>query len=136
MAFSLAAVIVLGLLFKWFFEKIKLPGILGMLILGMIMGKYALDWLSPELMNVSSDLRKIALIIILLRAGLGISKSTLKKIGKPAIKLSFIPNLLEGFSITFLSMWIFDFSFIEGGILGFIIAAVSPAVVVPSMLRL
>ncbi|MGM0641621.1 MAG: cation:proton antiporter [Thermotogota bacterium] len=136
MAFSLAAVIILGLTFKWLFEKIKLPGILGMLVLGMIMGQYALDWLSPEIMNVSTDLRKIALIIILLRAGLGISKSTLKKVGKPAIKLSFIPNLLEGFAIAFSSMWIFDLSFIEGGILGFIIAAVSPAVVVPSMLRL
>lgn len=136
MAFSLATVILLGLIFKWLFEKINLPGILGMLILGMLIGQYALDWLSPELMNVSSDLRKIALIIILLRAGLGISKSTLKKVGKPAIKLSFIPNLLEGFAITFSSMWLFKLSFIEGGILGFIIAAVSPAVVVPSMLKL
>jgi len=136
MAFSLAAVIILGLIFKWLFEKIKLPGILGMLVLGMIIGQYSLNWLSPELMNVSADLRKIALIIILLRAGLGISKSTLKKVGKPAIKLSFIPNLLEGFAVTFSSMWLFNLSFIEGGILGFIIAAVSPAVVVPSMLKL
>lgn len=136
MALSIATVIILGLIFKWLFEKIKLPGILGMLILGVLIGPYMLDWISPEMMNISTDLRKIALIIILLRAGLGISRSTLKKVGKESAKLAFIPDLIEGFAIAFFSMKIFGLSFIEGGMLGFIIAAVSPAVVVPSMLEL
>lgn len=88
------------------------------------------------MINISSDLRKIALIIILLRAGFGINKNDLKKVGTSAIKMSFIPGVIEGFFIAFASIKIFDFSFIEGGILGFVLAAVSPAVVVPSMLDL
>lgn len=134
MSTSLALIILLGLLSNILFTKVKLPGLLGMIILGMILGPYVLDWISPDLLRVSADFRQIALIIILLRAGLGISSQDLKKVGKPAIKLSCIPGLLEGFTIAFVSMRIFNFSFIEGGILGFIIAAVSPAVVVPQML--
>src|SRR5699024_6992493 len=86
--------------------------------------------------NISSDLRKIALIIILLRAGLGINKDDLIKNGSTALKMSCIPGLVEGFFIFFAVMKFLNFSFIEGGILGFVIAAVSPAVVVPSMLEL
>lgn len=134
MSTSLALIILLGLLSNILFTKIKLPGLLGMIILGIILGPHVLDWISPDLLRVSADFRQIALIIILLRAGLGISSQDLKKVGKPAIKLSCIPGLLEGFTVAFVSMRIFNFSFIEGGILGFIIAAVSPAVVVPQML--
>jgi len=136
MALSLAAIIVLGLIFKWFFEKIKLPGILGMLFLGILIGPFGFNIINSDLMNVSSDLRKIALIVILLRAGLGISKKTLVSVGKSAFKMSFIPDIIEGFSVALFSVIIFKFSFIQGGILGFIIAAVSPAVVVPGMLDL
>jgi len=135
MALSLAAILILGLVFNKFFELIKLPGLLGMLILGIIIGPYALNFIDPEIINISSDLRKIALIIILLRAGFGISRNTLNKVGIPAIKLSFIPGLMEGFAIILVSMWILNFSFVESGILAFIIAAVSPAVVVPLMLK-
>lgn len=135
MTTSIALIIILGLLANYLFMKLKLPGLLGMLILGIIMGPYVFNQLDESILIISSDLRKLALIIILLRAGLGISKSNLNKVGKTAIKMSFIPGLLEGFSIAGMSMLIFDLSFIEGGILGFIIAAVSPAVVVPSMLN-
>ena len=135
MAFSLATIIILGLLLNKAFEKIKLPGLLGMLILGIVLGPYGLNFISDEILNISSDLRKIALIVILLRAGLGIKKETLNKVGKPAIKMSFIPGLLEGFTIMFIASYLFGISKIEAGILGFIIAAVSPAVVVPSMLK-
>src|SRR6056297_4323711 len=129
MAFSLAVIILLGLGFNRLFDKIKLPGLLGMLILGILIGPYGFGIISNEILNISGDLRKIALIVILLRAGLGIEKKTLKKIGIPAVKLSFIPGLMEGFTVLFVSSYIFNLSFIESGILAFIIAAVSPAVV-------
>lgn len=136
MANSLAIIIVLGLMGSKIFEKIKLPGLLGMIIVGVIIGPYGLDILSKDILMISDDLRKIALIVILLRAGLGLKKEDLKEVGRPAINLSFIPGLFEGFTIIFLSMKLFNLSFIESGILGFIIAAVSPAVIVPSMLSL
>lgn len=136
MARSLAIIVLLGLAANKLFEKLKLPGLLGMLIVGAIVGPYGLGILQPGIINVSGDLRKIALIIILLRAGFGINKNDLKRVGTTALKMSFIPGLIEGFFITFASIRLLNFTFIQGGILGFIIAAVSPAVIVPSMLRL
>lgn len=135
MATDLAIIILLGLLANALFAKMKLPGLLGMLILGIIIGPYGLNWLKTDIISISSDLRKIALIVILLRAGLGISRDDLKKVGIPAIKLSCIPGLIEGFTIAFISTKLLGFSLIQGGILGFILAAVSPAVVVPQMLN-
>jgi NhaP-type Na+/H+ or K+/H+ antiporter len=136
MLLSLAIIIIFGSLFYVFFEKIKLPGLLGMLILGVLMGPYGYNILSTQILLISSDLRMIALIIILLRAGLGIKKDTLLKVGRPALLLSFLPGLLEGLTILLFSTVFLNFDFAEGGMLGFIIAAVSPAVVVPSMLTL
>lgn len=136
MAASLAIILLLGLPVNKLFQKIRIPGLLGLLILGVIIGPYGLNWLQKDMINASSDLRKIALIVILLRAGFGIDKEDFKKIGKTALKISCIPGLIEGFFIAFISTKLLGFSFIEGGILGFIIAAVSPAVVVPSMLNL
>ncbi|WP_130807868.1 cation:proton antiporter [Senegalia massiliensis] len=136
MAVSFAIIIILGLLANKLFTKLKLPGLLGMLIVGILLGPYAFDILNKEILIISGDLRKIALIVILLRAGLGVKKETLKKIGIPAIKLSFIPGIFEGFTLIFITMKIFNFSFEQAGILAFIISAVSPAVVVPSMLSL
>lgn len=135
MATSLGIIIMLGLLANLIFTKIKLPGLLGMLILGVILGPYGLNLLEPSLLNASADFRKIALIIILLRAGIGISREDLNKVGKTAIKMSCIPGLVEGFFIAFASVKFLGFTFIQGGILGFILAAVSPAVVVPQMLN-
>jgi len=142
LAFSLAVIIILGLIFNWLFEKMKLPGLLGMLILGIIIGPYGLNWLftdfllTEDVIKLSSDFRKIALIVILLRAGFGIKKETLERVGIPALRLSCIPGVMEGFAVLGLGMLLLDLSFIEAGMLGFIIAAVSPAVVVPSMLSL
>jgi NhaP-type Na+/H+ or K+/H+ antiporter len=136
MATSLGIATVLGLLANTAFTRIKLPGLLGMLLLGIAIGPFGLNWLTPELMAISADLRKIALIVILLRAGLGISRQELAKVGSAAIRLSCVPGILEGFTIAVGSMAVLGFSFVEGGILGFIIAAVSPAVIVPQMLRL
>lgn len=136
MATSFALIALLGILSGRLFEKMKFPGLLGMIIVGVLIGPYGFGLLSDEMMIASGDLRKIALIVILLRAGLGIKKEDIQMVGKSAIKLSFIPSLLEGFTVAFLSMQLFEFTFIQGGILGFIIAAVSPAVIVPAMLDL
>ncbi|MGM0549105.1 MAG: cation:proton antiporter, partial [Bacillota bacterium] len=136
MALSLALIILFALLFGRFFDKLKLPALLGMLIIGIIIGPYGFDLITQDILNISSDLRMIALIVILIRAGLGIEKETLKKVGFPAIKLSFIPGLMEGAAIIFAAIFLLKFEFIEAGILAFIIAAVSPAVVVPQMLKL
>lgn len=134
MTTSLAMMILLGLLAGYLFTKARLPGLLGMLILGVTLGPYVLNWLDPTILNISDDLRKIALIIILLRAGLGISREDLRRVGPAAIRMSCLPGLFEGFTVALVSTRLFGLSFIEGGILGFILAAVSPAVVVPQML--
>lgn len=136
MAFSLGIIIIFGLIFNMVFEKFKLPGLLGLLILGVLIGPYGIGLLGKDILSSSGDLRKISLIVILLRAGLGIKKEDLKENGISALKMSFIPGVIEGFTIAFMSVKLLNFSFIQGGILGFIIAAVSPAVVVPSMLKM
>ena len=136
MATSLAVILLLGLPAKKMFEKLRLPGLLGILVLGVIIGPYGLNLLQEDMLQISSDLRIIALIIILLRAGLGLSKDDLKDVGISALKMSCIPGLIEGLFIAFASVYFLEFTFAQGGILGFIIAAVSPAIVVPSMLRL
>ncbi|HNV04997.1 MAG TPA: cation:proton antiporter [Petrotogaceae bacterium] len=135
MLLTVGIIMVLGLATNFFFEKIGLPGLLGMLVLGIVIGPYGIDLINHELLNFSADFRMFALIVILLRAGLGISRKELKKIGSPALRLSFIPGLLEGFTIALASVLLFGFSFVQGGMLGFILAAVSPAVVVPLMLK-
>jgi NhaP-type Na+/H+ or K+/H+ antiporter len=136
MALSLALILVLALLFIGIFEKLKLPSLLGMLILGILIGPYGFDLISSDILTISADLRKIALIIILLRAGLGIEKKALKKVGISAVKLSFIPGIFEGLTIIVVSTYLFSLSIPEAGMLAFIVAAVSPAVIVPQMLSL
>ena len=136
MALSLALIILFALLFGRFFDRLKLPALLGMLLIGILLGPYGFDLISQDILNISSDLRMIALIVILIRAGLGIEKETLKKVGIPAVKLSFIPGLMEGAAVILAAIYLLDFGFVEAGILAFIIAAVSPAVVVPQMLSL
>ncbi|MDI6702974.1 MULTISPECIES: cation:proton antiporter [Methanothermobacter] len=133
-AFSVAIIILLGLLFNRIFSKIKLPGILGMLILGIIIGPHGLDLISKSIMEISPDLRVIALIIILLRAGFGINLESLRKVGMTAVKMSCIPDITEGFAVMLAAHYLLGLPLVEAGILGFVIAAVSPAVIVPQML--
>lgn len=135
MAFSLALILVSAFIINEIFIKIKLPGLLGMILLGILIGPYGFNKIDSNLLAISGDLRLIALIVILLRAGLGIKKNELNAVKKEVLKISCIPGLFEGFTIALCSMYFLDFSFIEGGILGFIIAAVSPAVIVPKMLE-
>ncbi|WP_408956550.1 cation:proton antiporter [Natroniella sp. ANB-PHB2] len=136
MLLSISLILIIGLILGFTFERINLPPLLGMLLAGILLGPSGLYLLDDNLLNISQEIREIALIIILLRAGLGISKDTIKRIGNTAFKLSFIPVLFEGAIIMFLAIYILNFNWIEAGMLAFIIAAVSPAVVVPSMLKL
>ncbi len=135
MALSLAWIVLLGMLFHSVFRKIGLPGLLGLLLLGVLGGPYGFNFIDEQVIEISADLRKVALIVILLRAGLGIKRETLNQVGVNALKLSFIPCVMEGMAIMAAAYYFFHYSFLEAGMLGFIIAAVSPAVIVPSMLR-
>lgn len=131
--------ILIGILSNYFgklFEKFKLPSLIGMIIFGMIVGPSFLNFVPKGILNISPYVKDIALVAVLFIGGLGISFNDMKKIGRPAILLSVVPATIEGFTIAILSMVFLDFSFVQGGILGFIIAAVSPAVLIPSMVDL
>ncbi|MEJ2314626.1 MAG: cation:proton antiporter, partial [Nitrospirota bacterium] len=133
MAISIALVVLLGLLSDYLFRKLRLPGLLGMLLVGVLIGPYVLGLMRPELMKVSADLRMVALIVILLRAGLELKRETINKVGKTAIVMSFLPALFEGTAITLAAPKLLGMSYLEAAILGSIVGAVSPAVVVPLM---
>ncbi|MDP8266811.1 MAG: cation:proton antiporter [Candidatus Aceula meridiana] len=135
MALSIAELIILSLIVDWLFRRCNIPGLVGMLLVGIAIGPYVLGLLNPALISVSSDLRMIALIVILLRAGFELSKETLRKVGFHAFLLSFIPAIFEGVAITFLAHSFLHLSYMESAILGSILSAVSPAVVVPLMIR-
>ena len=117
-------------------EKIKLPSLIGMMIIGMFIGPSFLDLVPNKIIEIAPTIKDIALITVLFIGGLGINISQIKQIGRPAVLLSIIPATLEGFTIAFLSMKFLGFTFVQGSILGFIIAAVSPAVLIPSMISL
>ncbi|HPA63085.1 MAG TPA: cation:proton antiporter [Spirochaetota bacterium] len=125
-----------GWIFSKLFSKIKLPAVLGMVVFGIICSIFIKDKSPDILWELSPFLKSFALIVILSRAGLGISKSALKKVGKTAILMSFVPCIIEGSALTFLFHYLFDFSYEVSGLTGFMLAAVSPAVIVPSMLNL
>lgn len=117
-------------------EKIKLPSLIGMMIAGMLIGPAFLNLVPEATLGLSSVIKDIALVIVLFIGGLGISVSQMKQIGRPAVLLSVIPATLEGFTVSIMAMILLNFTFIQGAILGFIIAAVSPAVLIPSMISL
>jgi len=135
MFFSIAIILLLGFLLDYFFRKFHLPGLLGMLFTGIVCGPHVLDVIHDDLLVVSSDIRMVALVIILLRAGLQLRTATLKKTGNTAIQFAIIPALLEGLVLFLLAPHFLDISYLESAILGTILAAVSPAVVVPFMLN-
>jgi NhaP-type Na+/H+ or K+/H+ antiporter len=131
MAVNLAELILLGLLVDWVFRKCRLPGLIGMLLLGVV----AKPFLSPDFLTASQDLRLIALIVILLRAGFELSREALAKAGWRTLILACVPGIFEGITITLLGPRFLPLSTMEAALLGFILAAVSPAVVVPLMIR-
>lgn len=133
---SIATILLLGLFGGWIFQKIKLPSLLGMIIVGIIISPYALNLIDESVLTISSDIRQIALVIILTRAGLSLDISDLKKVGRPAVLLCFLPACVEIIGTIILAPIIFGISVLESAIIGSVIAAVSPAVVVPRMIRL
>lgn len=136
MLLSLSLIIIVGFALSGIFKHFKLPGLLGMIITGIILGPYALNLISEDILNISSDLRKIALIVILMRAGLTIDLNDLKKVGRPAMLMCFIPASFEIIAVTIIAPILFKITYLEAAILGTVLAAVSPAVVVPRMISL
>ena len=136
MLLSIALILLVGMSMGWFCRKMKLPGLLGMLATGIVLGPYVLDLLDPSILGISAELRKIALIIILTRAGLGLDLSGLKKIGRPAVLMCFVPASFELFGMLLLAPKLMGLSILEAAVMGAVLAAVSPAVVVPRMVKL
>lgn len=136
MLLSIALILLVGMSASWICKKIKLPGLLGMLATGIVLGPYVLNLIDSSIPNISSELRKIALIIILTRAGLGLDITGLKKIGRPAILMCFLPASFELLGIILIAPRVLGMSVLEAAIMGAVLAAVSPAVVVPRMVKL
>lgn len=133
---SLAIIFLLGLIMGRVFKELKLPSLLGMIITGMILSPYAFNLLDPLILEISTDLRQVALIIILTRAGLSLDINDLKKVGRPAILMCFLPACFEIIAVVLVAPKVLGINTLEAAIMGSVIAAVSPAVIVPRMIKL
>ncbi|MCJ0127021.1 cation:proton antiporter [Clostridioides difficile] len=133
---SLALIFLLGMASGGIFKRIKLPNLLGMLLTGIILGPYVLNLIDNSILDISSDLRKIALIIILTRAGLSLDINDLKKVGRPAVLMCFIPATFEIIGMIVLAPKLLGVSILEAAVMGAVVVAVSPAIIVPKMLKL
>ncbi|MCK9223303.1 MAG: cation:proton antiporter [Limnochordia bacterium] len=133
---SLSLVFLLGLLLAAMTSKSKLPSLLGMILAGMVLGPYCLNLLSDSMLSISTDLRQLALVIILLRAGLALDINDLRQIGRPAILMCFIPACFEIVGVILIAPALLGVSILEAAIMGVVVAAVSPAIIVPRMLKL
>lgn len=133
---SLALIFLVGLAAAGICQRLKLPRIIGMLITGILLGPYVLNLLSPSMLSISADLRQMALVIILLKAGLSLNLSDLKKVGRPAILMSFLPASFELLAFVLFAPALLGITRIEGAVMGAVLAAVSPAVVIPRMVQL
>ncbi|MGF7143164.1 NhaP-type Na+/H+ or K+/H+ antiporter [Anaerotaenia torta] len=136
MLISLALILVCGFALSGIFQKLRLPGLLGMLITGILLGPYALDLIDPNILDISADLREIALIVILVRAGLSLDINDLKRVGRPAILMCFIPATFEIIGAVLLAPPLLGVTVVEAAIMGAMLGAVSPAVIVPKMITL
>jgi NhaP-type Na+/H+ or K+/H+ antiporter len=136
MLLSLSLIVLLSLFLSFIASKLRLPRLIGMLLTGILLGPFVFNQIDQSILDLGRELRQIALVVILIRAGLSLDISDLKKIGRPALLLSFVPALFEMIAITLLAPIIFDISYMDAAILGSIIAAVSPAVIVPIMIEL
>ena len=136
MLLSIALIFLVGMFMGWICRKVKLPALLGMLLTGIVLGPYVMNLLDESILGISAQLRKIALVIILTRAGLGLDISVLKKLGRPAFLMCFLPATFELFGMLLLAPRLFGLTFLEAAVLGSVLAAVSPAVVVPRMVKL
>ena len=136
MLLSISLILIVGMSMGYICSKLKLPSLIGMLATGIILGPYVLNLLDSSILGISADLRKIALIIILTRAGFGLDLSGLKKLGRPAILMCFVPATLELIGMIIIAPKLMGISVLEAAIMGSVLAAVSPAVVVPRMVKL
>ena len=136
MLMSLCVIMLSGLLLGWICKKIRFPSLFGMIIAGIIIGPYALNLIDQSVLDVSSDIRRIALIVILIRAGLKLDLSDLKKVGRPAVLMCFVPACFEIVGMVVLAPILLNISFLDAAIMGAVIGAVSPAVIVPRMIKL
>lgn len=133
---SLALIFLVGLSFAAINQRIKLPRIIGMLITGIVLGPYVLDVFDSSILNISSELRQMALVIILIKAGLSLNLKDLKKVGRPAVLMSFVPAVFEITAFILFAPFVLGINRIEAAIMGAVLGAVSPAVVVPRMVEL
>ena len=136
MLLSIALILLLGLLLGSLFSKAKLPSLLGMILVGIALGPHALNLIDDSILNISADLRQIALVIILTRAGLSLNLDDLKRVGRPAILMCFVPACVELVGTVLLAPVLLGVTCLEAAIMGSVLAAVSPAVIVPRMIRL
>lgn len=136
MLMSISLMLLMGMLLGWICKKLKLPSLLGMMLTGVILGPYVLNLIDISILNISADLRKIALIIILTRAGLTLDLNDLKKVGRPAVLMCFLPATFEILGMIVLAPKLFHISILEAAVIGTVVAAVSPAVIVPKMIKL
>lgn len=133
---SLSLIFLVGLAMGATCQKLKMPRIIGMLVMGIVLGPYVLDFLDPSILSISSELRKLALIIILLKAGLSLDLKDLKKAGRPAILMSFVPATCEIAGYILFAPLLLGINRIEAAVMGAVLGAVSPAVVIPRMVML
>lgn len=136
MLFSIALILILGMFAGNLCKRFKLPSLIGMLLIGIIIGPYVLNWIDPTILNISEQIRKIALIIILTRAGLTLNVQDLVKVGRPAFMMCFLPATFELLGMIFLAPKLLGVTVLEAAIMGAAVAAVSPAVIVPKMIHL
>ena len=136
MLFSLTLIFLSGIILGSIFNRLKLPQLIGMLLTGIILGPFLLNLLDPKILSISADLRQIALIIILTKAGLNLDINDLKKVGRPAVLMCFLPATLEILGMIIFAPKFLGLGLLDSAILGTVIAAVSPAVIVPKMLKL
>ena len=136
MLLSLALIFLCGMILGKIFSLLKLPSLLGLIITGIILGPYCLNLLDNSILSISADLRELALIIILTRAGLNLDIEDLKKVGRPAVLMCFVPASFEIIGMVLIAPKLFDITLLEAALMGSVVAAVSPAVLVPKMLKL
>ena len=133
---SLALIFLVGLSLAAICERIKLPRIIGMLVAGIILGPYVLDLFDSSILNISAELREMALVIILIKAGLSLNIEDLKKVGRPAVLMAFLPAVFEILAFVLFAPAVLGINHVEAAVMGAVLGAVSPAVVVPRMVQL
>lgn len=136
MLLSVAMILLIGMFMGWLCKKIHLPSLTGMILTGIILGPYVLNLIDDSILTISSDLRRIALIIILTRAGLSLDLNDLKKVGRPAVLMCFVPACFEILGMVILAPKLLGISILDAAIMGAVVGAVSPAVIVPKMIKL